>query len=261
MQKINKIMMITVAVLLTLVLITSSAVSGTFAKYVSTGESSSSARVAKWGITVKVTPNMPEGFKNVSTTDDAITFSADTLRMSSGRDQSELIKLEFSGTAEVRLKVKIKANVVCDDDKIKIPAATAGKGADAYFIPMGTTIKADENDEVTYITDPWFERPANSNAISTSFENAIASGFSKAGFEAVGGVGGVAEKEFAPNYPINFTIENQTVDSFYLGFDWPSSYTDDKGYAYSNIASYIMGSFTDEATIGITYTVTVEQVK
>ena len=259
MQKINKIMMITVAVLLTLVLITSSAVSGTFAKYASTGESSSTARVAKWGITVKMTANMPDGFEpDVTSTDNAITFSANTLKMAPGRDYSNVIKLEFSGTAEVRLKVKIKANVVCDDNKIKIPAGTAGNVADAYFIPMGTTIKASKGDRVTYITDPWFERPATSNAISTSFENAIASGFSKAGFKAVDGV---AEKEFAPNDPIKFTIGNQTVDTFYLGFDWPSSYTDDKGYAYSNIASYIMGSFTDEATIGITYTVTVEQVK
>ena len=54
MRKINRIIMILVSVLLSLVLITSSVLSGTFAKYV-TGEKSASSntgRVAKWGITV-----------------------------------------------------------------------------------------------------------------------------------------------------------------------------------------------------------------
>lgn len=258
MQKINKIMMITVAVLLTLVLITSSAVSGTFAKYASTGESSSTARVAKWGITVKMTANMPDGFEpDLTSTDNAITFSANTLKMAPGRDYSNVIKLEFSGTAEVRLKVKIMANVVCDDAKLKVPATIAQK--DTYFVPMGTTIKATEESAVTYLSKPWFERPATSNNIGSSLENAIASGFKNvAGFTAVGSS---AEKEFAPNDPINFTLGTETVDSFYLGFDWPSSYTDSTVYDYSKLSSYVLGSFPADANVGITYTITVEQVR
>ena len=54
MRKINRIIMISVSVLLSLVLITSSVLSGTFAKYV-TGEksvSSNTGRAAKWGISV-----------------------------------------------------------------------------------------------------------------------------------------------------------------------------------------------------------------
>lgn len=53
MRKINKIMMMTVAILLSLVLITSSVVSGTLAKYTTSSSTSDSARVAKWGVTVE----------------------------------------------------------------------------------------------------------------------------------------------------------------------------------------------------------------
>lgn len=53
MRKANKIMMMTVSILLSLVLITSSVMSSTLAKYVTAGSASSNtARVAKWGIAI-----------------------------------------------------------------------------------------------------------------------------------------------------------------------------------------------------------------
>ena len=55
MRKANKIMMMTVSILLCLVLITSSVMSSTLAKYVTTGTAqSSTARVAKWGVNVDI---------------------------------------------------------------------------------------------------------------------------------------------------------------------------------------------------------------
>ena len=260
MRKINKIMMITVSILLTLVLITSSVVSGTFAKYASSGQSSATARVAKWGAVVEITANRPKGV--IGTDGDAIIFSTDALKMAPGSNFSDVVELKFSGTAEVSLKVKIKitATVNCDDSKIVIPASVAGK--ETCFIPMGITIKENKNDTTFgYLSNPWLEKTSTNGSIATKLENAIASGFvEKAGFTAANG--STAEKEFAPNDPIEFTLGNKEVSSFHLGFEWPSDYTiSETPYNYSEIAKYIMGTFPDVANIGITYTVTVEQVR
>lgn len=257
MRKINKIMMITVSILLTLVLITSSVVSGTFAKYASSGQSSATARVAKWGAVVEITANRPEGV--TGTDGDAIIFSTDALKMAPGSNFSDVVELKFSGTAEVRLKVKITATVNCVDSKIAIPASVAGK--DTCFIPMGITIKENKNDTTFgYLSNPWLEKTSTNGSIATELQNAIAKGFEKeAGFTANGST---AEKEFAPNDPIEFTLGDKVVSSFHLGFEWPSGYTNNATpYEYSKIAAHIMGNFPDDANIGITYTVTVEQVR
>lgn len=258
MRKINKIMMITVSILLTLVLITSSVVSGTFAKYASSGQSSATARVAKWGAVVEITANRPEGV--TGTDGDAIIFSTDALKMAPGSNFSDVVELKFSGTAEVRLKVKITATVNCVDSKIAIPASVAGK--DTCFIPMGITIKENKNDTTFgYLSNPWLEKTSTNGSIATELQNAIASGFAEkvVGFTAKGNT---AEKEFAPNAPIEFILNGKAVSSFYLGFEWPSGYTNNATpYEYSKIAAHIMGNFPDDANIGITYTVTVEQVR
>lgn len=268
MRKINKIMMITVSILLTLVLITSSVVSGTFAKYASSGQSSATARVAKWGAVVEITANRPEGV--TGTDGDAIIFSTDALKMGPGSDYSNLMTVKFSGTAEVRLKVKIAVDVEFDESTMKIPANVAKSGAPAdqykYFSPMGTTFDAKKGETAltgakSYLSSPWFEKPANSQDMAIALENAIVNGFKdNAGFTANGST---AEKEFAPNAPISFPIDdNQVADTFVLGFDWPTNHTDSTtGYDYGKIATYIADTFVEDASLSITYTVTVEQVR
>ena len=68
MRKINRIIMILASVLLSLVLITSSVLSGTFAKYVTGTKSASSntGRVAKWGVTVTSGEHLETKYTEVS---------------------------------------------------------------------------------------------------------------------------------------------------------------------------------------------------
>ena len=53
MKKSNKMLMMIVSILLTLVLITTSVLSGTLAKYTTSTSSSDRARVAKWGVVIE----------------------------------------------------------------------------------------------------------------------------------------------------------------------------------------------------------------
>ena len=126
---------------------------------------------------------------------------------------------------------------------------------------MGITIKENKNDTTFgYLSNPWLEKTSTNGSIATELQNAIAKGFAeKADFTFNGST---AEKEFAPNDPIEFKLGDKVVSSFHLGFEWPSDYTiSETPYNYSEIAAYIMGELPDVANIGITYTVTVEQVR
>lgn len=65
-MKKNKMMRVA-SILLVAVLLTTSIISGTFAKYVTSGEASDSARVAKFGVTVTATGNLfSENYKRVN---------------------------------------------------------------------------------------------------------------------------------------------------------------------------------------------------
>ena len=97
--------------LLMLVLITCCAVSGTFAKYVTSMEGSDSATVAKWNVKITQTTNIDEAFKSTYTKDsDDAKYSAivnsvvgDTDRVAPGTTGSVTITLQ--GTPEVAFEL------------------------------------------------------------------------------------------------------------------------------------------------------------
>lgn len=110
MRKANKIMMMTVSILLCLVLITSSVMSSTLAKYVTTGNASSStARVAKWGITV-------EGGTDLATKYTQIEGDTYKVQSSSGNviapgTRGALAWFRVSGTSEVAYSVDFSGTI------------------------------------------------------------------------------------------------------------------------------------------------------
>lgn len=95
--------------LLVLVLLTTSIVGGTFAKYTTTANSNDTARVAKWGVTVTATNDSV--FKTTYGKDDANTNITQTVD-SSNSDKviapgtsGNLTKVTLSGSPEVAVKV------------------------------------------------------------------------------------------------------------------------------------------------------------
>lgn len=102
-------------VLLVLTLITSCFVGGTFAKYVSKGEGTDSARVAKWGVEVTVTG---DGFHTTYSKDDVnSSVGADTV-ISSDDDnvlapgtKGTFGGVKITGTPEVAVKIETTADV------------------------------------------------------------------------------------------------------------------------------------------------------
>ena len=111
--------------LLVAVLLTTCAISGTFAKYVTEGEASDSARVAKWGVNINA-----ESFDlfttDYKTDDTTATFTGDYSVSSEGtanRDDvmapgtsGKIANISITGTPEVAVEVAVKATVTVSGD-------------------------------------------------------------------------------------------------------------------------------------------------
>lgn len=149
----NKMMRVA-SVLLIAVLLTTCAISGTFAKYVTTGGDEDSARVAKFGVTVKASGGLFDATymaaeentpgKGAADTDDIVL----TVESKNGKDKvvapgtqnDEGLTLSVKGKPEVDVKVKVAIEEYTD---------VFLKGGKKYP-DMTTAVKGDEykqNDE------------------------------------------------------------------------------------------------------------------
>ena len=76
MRKTNRIMMGTVSILLCLVLVTTSVLSGIFAKYVTNQKAEANVAFKKWGITVTPGSNLEESYSKVVEGEDKVVVSS-----------------------------------------------------------------------------------------------------------------------------------------------------------------------------------------
>ena len=122
-MKKNKMMRIA-SVLLVAVLLSTCAISGTFAKYVTTDQGSDSARVAKWGVVIEADSfGMFEA--DYKTDDDTATFTGDYSVSSATGDRDDLLApgtkgafadIKITGTPEVAVDVSIVATVTVSEN-------------------------------------------------------------------------------------------------------------------------------------------------
>lgn len=267
MRKVNKIMLITVSMLLSLVLITSSVVSTTFAKYATTGQSSTSARVAKWGATIDVTlsEELVGKLSNKNYKDMAVIQfeQSSPLGMGAGKKYEDALSIKFDGKPEVSLKVKLVLDIVYTDG-LKVASGTGGISADTHFIPMGIKMGA-KNDGVdqfksSFIAGPWFSGTNADNLknnAQTAFNNGVASKIDAESKSTC------VEKTFAPNTDILFTADEggATVDELVFGFEWPETYTNPtNSYNYTDIGQYLLEKCANGG-FGFSFTIIIEQIR
>ena len=120
----KNVMMRLASVLLVAVMLTTCVISGTFAKYVTNGTATDSARVAKWGVTVVADGNNTFGgiYKNVAngnTINTSYTFGTDTVKSEGGNVVAPGTKgtaagLTINGQPEVDTEVTFTADVTLD---------------------------------------------------------------------------------------------------------------------------------------------------
>ena len=260
MPKANKIMMMTVSVLLCLVLLTTSAISGTLAKYTTTAESSASARVAKWGAKIDITLSddvkgklESADYSNLS----VIQFKQDeALGMGAGKSYPEALKIKFSGTSEVRLKVKLVIGIVYNEGLAK---------GNTHYVPMGIKMMGNNDDgeklSNDFIGGPWFSGTSADELVNNA-QTAINNGIeSKLDFTSETAC---VEKIFAPNEPILFNVKddktNTTVNELVFGLEWPNTHNDGTSKDYNEIGQHLLEQCAD-GKFGLNFTIIIEQVR
>ena len=230
-MKKNKMMRIA-SVLLIAVMMSTCAISGTFAKYVTSGTGSDSARVAKWGVTVVSNGEMFGEHYN-GTTDDKVsltyTGSVDSQGQIPGGGESDIlapgtkgdmVAVDLAGIPEVAVKVTYSAEVTLTGWKIN----SVDEYCPLYITVNGTTYNC-----------------AGSVTVA-DFEAAI---------EA-------AINSYSKSYPAGTDLTAVGADALMVSWEWPYSTSD-----ANDVKDTTLGDLTaagTPATIEIEITTTVTQI-
>lgn len=114
----KNIMMRVASALFVSVLLSTCAISNTFAKYVSTGSSENSARVAKWGVTVTGTPNKAfnttyaKNDENFTLAENTVVSTENVVAPGTGGTMAEF---SITGTPEVAVRVNFTGELKLGD--------------------------------------------------------------------------------------------------------------------------------------------------
>ena len=282
MKKANKILMAIVAILLALVMISTSVLSSVFAKYVTTQNTKALLNLKKFGVTVEVitdSTKLPAGAEitypeNKDALEKAGVYSVtiENLPIYPGVgeiDNAEiykhLVRFNFSGTANVPVQVGISTDIDLNGFNTTIPT---GADTSVTYFPLGFSCFAYDNagnqvgSEYTMASSG-----VTSGADVESRENKIAENF-QGKFDFTNS-GNLAFKEFgtnANNKTIAFKTKvddtttdvnekNIAINTFDLGLFWAYSATTTK-----NKYDTWLGQNNEGAAISVTFTVRVEQI-
>jgi len=154
-------MMRLASVLLVLVLLTTSVISGTFAKYVTTVSNEDSARVARWGFTgenadIAITDLFTTAYD--STTDASVSSDVDVIAPGTGNHASFTFTFNGGGTGAVP-DGETGTDVTAPEVKYKLTVSTAGSVCDSY-------IKANKN--IKWAVCTYKDYSDNNNAVLDS---------------------------------------------------------------------------------------------
>lgn len=150
----NKMMRVVFS-LLVAVLLTTCAISGTFAKYVTSGSNSGSARVAKFGVTVSGTADV---FKKTYAKDgQSVTLNADTVVSTEDvvapGTSGSMANFTITGTPEVAVRVEFAGELELGNNWVDSNSA--------YYCPIEITVGKETVKGLSYKSADDFEKAVN----------------------------------------------------------------------------------------------------
>lgn len=174
----KNIMMRVASALFVSVLLSTCAISNTFAKYVSTGSSENSARVAKWGVTVTGTPGM---FATKYATDDtSFTLATDTVLSTEDvvapGTGGTMTNFTITGTPEVAVRVNFEGNLDLGDKWVD--------ESSNYYCPIEITVGDTAFKGTSYASASEFENAVNGKIATFSKDYAANTDLSTIGADA-----------------------------------------------------------------------------
>ncbi len=219
-------MMRLASLLLVLTLLSTCAISGTFAKYVSSNSGSDSARVAKWGVTVTAAgTTFAKAYKDAATdvnADQTVRAEASsTVNVVAPGTNGSMAAVALTGTPEVDVRVTYSA--VFDF------SANWVDSNGAVYCPIVITIG---NQKYSYAGT----KSTSLDAFETYLNNKVA--------------------EYSKNYDANTNLANVGADSLNIGWEWAYEGNNDANDTYLGNQA----AANNAATIQVTITCTVTQV-
>ena len=265
MKKFNKILMMTVAILLTLVLASTSVVSGIFAKYVVTKSASTEVSLKAFGITLTVegksglsVETTPSGTSGVNT----MSVTVKDLQLTPGQTIDDVVKFTIAanGTdnkpnvSKVNLKIKTTVsgvdNFSVTSDHLKTVTSETVTHTTGKYIPIIFTMESGTTDAntSTKILDAW----NNPSSVSdTTLATAIATGIKDAGF-------GYTVTSGASNSVEKTIWDGKALSVTHLSFGFKGWSTETPSVTNADaIQTYL--STNSNAKLTVTYTVSLEQ--
>lgn len=227
-MKKNKMMRFA-ALLLVAVILTTCAISGTFAKYVTSDYGSDSARVARWGVTITANGDTfadayakeSAGNKKVAyaTADATVKAGTEGTKVVAPGTKGDMVSMTLDGTPEVAVKVTYKAT------QFKL-----------------TNWVVDNNDYCPLV----FKVGENSFKIGDSGINSVT--------ELETAVKNAIESYSKEYYP-GTALSGVTAESLNVSWEWPFSTSDE-----NDIKDTALGNAADPGTVELTITTTATQI-
>ena len=225
-------MMRIASVLLVVVLLTTSVISGTFAKYVTSGGAADTARVAEFGVVVVATADNIFDAKYATTdTEGYAGWSVDAGTddvVAPGTTKANLTDLTLTGTPEVAVRVGYTATLTLENWEDK---------DGNLYCPLIFTVEGNEFkigvDGINTIAD-----------LKTAVEGAVAN----------------CSNDYAPN--TNLAETASTNDAPTITWSWPYSTSPENDVKDTYLGDVAAGKYTGKtaATVALTTNVTVTQI-
>ena len=254
MKKTNRVIMIIVAVLLTLVLLSTSLVSGIFAKYVITKDATTTVSFKKFGIqlTISKGSDVTGTITMNPTTPSASTTSATVtgIQLVPGQTLDELVRFDIAvvsgATVSVDTRVKIKAEI-----KNAANLKSTSSSSSARYVPVEFTATKNDATSYTKIADAW-QTATSETALQTAVNTSL-----KSGLLTFLGTGATADGDYACLKIASAgetATNNLTIRALEFGYHYPATSTVNNSDA---IMTYIAEQ---GGTFDVTYTVVLEQI-
>ena len=223
--------------MLALVLITSCFVGGTFAKYVTSGSGTDSARVAKFGVTV--TANGDVFAKEYDTNDQTVVgtiaksvISTDKVVAPGTTSNGDFVAATITGTPEVAVRVSYKL------DAASLQLENWKDADDEFYCPLVFRVK--NNNGNTVISGMEFQ---TAEAMKAALVNAVAA----------------YTKDYAPGTDLS----GKAAETLTISWEWPFETGADGDKPANNVKDTFLGGEAAAgraATVSLTLATTVTQI-
>ena len=262
-KRTNKNIFRIIAILLCLVLVTSSVVSSTLAKFVITKDATTTVKFNKFGVKMQI--------KNGSTSKSALDANSASVSWATGTmypgitEADEILFAFDNGTLTVPAVLTITVDVTTHSDFLIAANAVSGVSSATAYMPLQfvvgtvTSTSATSYDNANK-TDAWKNASSTSN-LDTALEKAIAAEIATAmGVTDSNADDAIVSKNFAKGSAITFANSTKGIG---FGLEWPlgdSSATSSIAELHNKIDTYLTEKIgTSSAAITLKITVSLEQ--